>query len=60
MPLTEIKVLGGITPTAVDVMGKRVLILTHGKEPSVLSIYNEEVAQSFTTFFYNLWNISKG
>ncbi len=24
MPLTEIKVLEGITPTAVDVMGKRV------------------------------------
>ena len=59
MSLTEIRVLEGITPTAVDVMGKRVLILTHGKEPSVFSIYNEEVAQSFTTFFYNLWNINK-
>ncbi len=60
MSLTEVRVLEGVTPTAVDVMGKRVLILTHGKEPSVLSIYNEEIAQSFTTFFYNLWDIAKG
>ena len=59
MQFTEVRVLEGVTPTAVDVMGKRVLILTHGKEPSVLSINNEEIAQSFTTFFYNLWGISK-
>ncbi len=59
MPHTKVRVLKGITPAAVDVMGNTVLILTHGKEPSVLSITNEEIAQSFTTFFNSLWNISK-
>ena len=56
---TEVKVLNGITPSAIDIIGKRVLILTYGKEPSVLSINNEEISQSFTSFFYNLWNIKK-
>ncbi len=59
MPHTKVRVLKGITPAAVDVMGNTVLILTHGKEPSVLSITNDEIAQSFTTFFNSLWNISK-
>lgn len=59
MPYTKVRVLRGITPAAVDVMGNKVLILTHGKEPSVLSITNNEIAQSFTTFFNSLWNISK-
>ncbi|MBI2146061.1 hypothetical protein HYU22_01840 [Candidatus Woesearchaeota archaeon] len=59
MSHTKIKVLTGVTPAAVDVMGDRVLILTHGKEPSVLSIVNPEIAQSFTSFFNSLWNIAK-
>lgn len=59
MPHTKVRVFKGITPAAVDVMGNRVLILTHGKEPSVLSITNDEIVQSFTTFFNSLWNISK-
>ncbi|MEW5897231.1 MAG: helix-turn-helix domain-containing protein [Nanoarchaeota archaeon] len=59
MPHTKVKVLTGVTPAAVDVMGDRVLILTHGKEPSVLSIINSEIAQSFTSFFNSLWNIAK-
>src|SRR3989344_1811646 len=59
MPFTKVKVLKGVTPAAVDVMSNRVLILTHGKEPSVLSITNDEIAQSFTTFFNSVWNISK-
>ena len=59
MPYTKVKVLTGVTPAAVDVMGERVLILTHGKEPSVLSIINPEIAQSFTSFFNSLWNIAK-
>ncbi len=59
MPHTKVRVLKGITPAAVDVMGNTVLILTHGKEPSVLSITNDEIAQSFTTFFNSLWHISK-
>ncbi len=59
MKLMEVKVIKGITPTAVDVMGANVLILTHGKEPSCLLIKNAEIAQSFTTFFNSLWKQSK-
>ncbi|MBI5148271.1 helix-turn-helix domain-containing protein [Candidatus Pacearchaeota archaeon] len=59
LKLIKLKVLEGITPTAVDIMGNRVLILTHGKEPSVLSIKNPEISQSFRTFFETLWKIAK-
>ena len=59
MKLIDVRVLEGITPTSVDIMGKRILILTHGEEPSCLSIKSPEIVQSFTTFFYNLWNIAK-
>ncbi len=59
MKFTQVKVLQGITPAAIDVMGDRALILTHGKEPSVLVIDNKEIAQSFTTFFESLWGNAK-
>ncbi len=59
MKFTRIRVLKGITPSAIDVMKDRVLIFTYGKEPSCLTIRNAEVAQSFKTFFNNLWNIAK-
>lgn len=59
MKLIEVRVLEGITPTAVDVMGDRVLILTHGEEPSCLSITNAEISKSFTTFFETMWKIAK-
>lgn len=59
MRLTEVKVISGISPAATDVMGKRVLIMTHGNEPSILSIKNHEIAVSYTTFFNNLWGMAK-
>ena len=59
MKHTEVKVLGGITPSAIDIMGNRVLIFTYGEEPSCLSITNEEIAKSFTTFFNTMWRIAK-
>ena len=59
MKYTELKVLRGITPSAIDVMGKRVLIFTYGEETSCLSVKNPEVAQSFKMFFGNLWNIAE-
>ncbi|MBI4980986.1 hypothetical protein HZC30_05525 [Candidatus Woesearchaeota archaeon] len=59
MKYMKVRVLKGITPSAIDVMKDRVLIFTYGKEPSCLSIKNPELAQSFTTFFYNLWKVSK-
>lgn len=59
MKLTKVRVLKGITPSAIDIIKDRVLIFTYGEEPSCLSIRNPEIAQSFTSFFYNLWGISK-
>lgn len=59
MKLIQVKVLKGITPSAIDIMKDRVLIFTYGQEPSCLSIKNPEIAQSFTTFFKNLWKIAK-
>lgn len=55
---TEIRVLKGITPAALDIMKSRVLLFTYGEEPSCLSIKNSEIAQSFRSFFYNLWEIA--
>ena len=55
MKFTEVKVFEGITPSAVDVMGMRVLIFTYGEEASCLSIKNPEIAQSFKTFFETMW-----
>ncbi len=59
MKYTEIKVIEGLTPAAVDVIGERVLIFTHGKEPCCLSVKHPEIVQSFKTFFESLWKIAK-
>lgn len=59
MKFMELRVLKGIVPSAIDVMGNHILITTYGEEPLCLSIRNSEIAQSFTTFFYNLWNMAK-
>lgn len=59
MKQTEVKSLDGITPSAIDVLGDNVLIFTYGEEPSCLSIRNTEIAESFRTFFNNLWKIAK-
>ncbi len=58
MKFTEVKVLKGVTPSAIDVMGKKVLIFTYGEEASCLSIKNPEIAQSFKTFFETMWKIA--
>jgi len=59
MSKIEVKVLRGITPSAIDIIGSRVLIFTYGEEPSCLSITNKEIAESFKTFFNTLWGIAK-
>jgi len=59
MKKTEIKVLHGLTPSAIDIMGNMTLIFTYGKEPSCLSINNKEISQSFKTFFETLWKLTK-
>lgn len=59
MKYTETRYIKGIAPAAADVVGERVLLLTHGKEPSCLVIKHPEIKQSFVTFFNNLWNMAK-
>ncbi|MCH8326156.1 MAG: hypothetical protein IIB83_06310, partial [Bacteroidetes bacterium] len=59
MKVTKVKILQGLTPSAIDVIGKRVLIFTYGEEASCLSIKNPEIAQSFRTFFETMWKIAK-
>lgn len=59
MRFTKIRVLQGITPSAIDVIKDRVLIFTYGEESSCLSIKNPEIAQSFKTFFETMWKIAK-
>jgi len=42
MKYTDLRVIEGLTPAAVDIMGNRALIFTHGKDPSCLSIKHPE------------------
>jgi sugar-specific transcriptional regulator TrmB len=57
--LTDVRVLFGITPSAIDILGNRVLIFTYKDEPSCLSIENAEIAESFKTFFETMWKLAK-
>ena len=59
MALTKVKVIGGLTPSAIDIIGNKVLIFTYENEASCLVIDNEEISKSFTTFFNTLWKIAK-
>lgn len=59
MKFAKVKILEGVTPSAIDVMGNRVLIFTYGEEPSCLVIKNPEIAESFKSFFENLWKTAK-
>ncbi|MEK6973943.1 MAG: helix-turn-helix domain-containing protein [Nanoarchaeota archaeon] len=59
MKYTEVRVLEGITPSAVDVMNDTIHIYTYGEVPSCLAIRNPEIALSFRSFFYNLWSLAK-
>lgn len=59
MKFTEVRVLEGITPSSINIAKDRVLIFTYHTEPGGLSILNNEVADSFATFFNNLWNLAK-
>ncbi len=59
MKFAKVRVLKGITPSAIDIMKDKVLIFTYGEEPSCLLIKNSEIAESFKSFFENLWEIAK-
>src|SRR3989344_3138805 len=56
MKYTELKHLKGITPAAMDVVGDKVLILTHAEDPSCLVIKHRDIRQSIVTFFQTMWN----
>jgi len=58
MRYTQVKVLEGLTPAAVDIMANKVMIFTH-IEPSCLVVTSNEIRQSFTQFFNTLWKIAK-
>ena len=59
MKFAEVRILEGITPSAIDIMKDKVLIFTYGEEPSCLFIKNLEIADSFKSFFEALWKIAK-
>jgi sugar-specific transcriptional regulator TrmB len=59
MKFAEVRILEGVTPSAIDVMKDRVLIFTYGEEPSCLVIKNPEIAESFKSFFEALWKVAK-
>ena len=59
MKFAEVRILEGITPSAIDIMKDRVLIFTYGEEPSCLVIKNSEIADSFKSFFEALWKVAK-
>ncbi len=58
-PLTQIKILIGITPSAISIDKKRVVIYNSWEPLSMTIIYNPEVIKSFQTFFESLWRIVK-
>ena len=59
MKKTESRILKGIAPASVGILGEQILLTTYGEEPSSLLIKHPEIVKSFTTFFENLWKISR-
>lgn len=58
-PLSQIRILPGITPAAISIDKKRVVIYNSWEPLSMTVIYNPEVIKSFQTFFESLWKIAK-
>ncbi len=58
-PLTQIKILPGITPAAISIDKNRVVIYNSWEPLSMTVIYNFEVIRSFQTFFESLWKLAK-
>ncbi len=60
MKYTQVRVLKGITPVTVDIFGKKTVLIMNYKEPiSCILIQDENTAQSFRQFFYQLWKSAK-
>jgi len=59
MKFTEVKIIKGITPSAITLSKEYVLIQTYNEDVECLLIRNENIAQSFRTFFETMWNSAK-
>ncbi len=58
-PLTKIKTLLGVTPAAISIDKKRVVIYNSWSPLSMTILTNPEVIQSFQTFFESLWSVAE-
>lgn len=56
MKLIEVKVIKGITPSAITISKDYILIQTYKNDVECLLIKNENIAHSFKTFFETMWN----
>jgi len=59
LPLTDVRIIKGITPASANISGDHVLLFTYHKEPGCLMIKHEDITSSFRTFFETLWTQSK-
>ena len=59
MSYTKIKLLKGITPASVGIVGDKILLTTYDDEPSCLLIKHPAIVNSFKTFFNTLWEIAR-
>lgn len=60
MKYTQVKLLSGISPSAITIFGDKIVHIASYKKPiSCILIYDKNIATSFKTFFKQLWNISK-
>jgi HTH-type transcriptional regulator, sugar sensing transcriptional regulator len=59
LTLTKIKLISGITPSAITISKNYVLIQTYTSDSECLLIKNEGIAQSFRAFFETMWAQNK-
>jgi len=59
-PLSEIRYLSELGPTATNIYADKVAIILWSKEkPLAIIIKNKEIADSYRTFFEHMWKIAK-
>lgn len=56
---TKVKEILSFTPTAINIMGDNVFINSYDEEFKVIHISSKSVANSFKTFFNQLWGLAK-
>ncbi len=58
MKKTQTKILKGITPASIGIVGDSILITTYGEESSCLLIKHPDIVLSFKVFFNTLWPVA--